>query len=546
METNYGIKFQIFPTDEQVEKLELWMDKTRSFWNILLFEQSRGLWLKKNEEHDLFNVKYADTVPPKDSVTEKEHKKLNSAAWKLCRTEWQELNPTFFDVWYGCGKTVKVIHEEMGFYTDNQTKKIAKDMKDSGSTVDEIKKHYEYFIKGKTNIKYQTADQYQHIQDELSKRVDRYDVFKGAARTNLGMGNKFDSCYAYGTNRIYKDNEYAVQLPSAVALGVTKSIHQAWSDFKWVEGNFPNFKEKGSVKSISMQSGNYSSVLKQLPDEAGLVDIKVPVIGNIAVNIHEVFNVDKVCYLTFSKEGRSWYISLNVMGDKPANKFKHDKAIGVDMGCTTLITGVDEDGKIITLKKVDKVIKRLATLEVRKIRQQKHMSKLMHYSKRDDKPLSKNYSRAKEDHAITTTKINRINKNLRHWVSNVLTKKYGHIILEDLKVKEMTKADKKYKSNLNKNILSQGWYNIIQMVEYKAKWRGNTVTKINPAYTSQECSNCGHIEKDNRKTQANFCCLSCGHSENADVNASNNILRIGLEEYANKLQNDVDTKTKVV
>ena len=95
METNYGIKFQIFPTDEQVEKLELWMDKTRSFWNILLFEQARGLRIKKNEEYDLFNAKYADTVPPKDSITKKEYKKLNSAAWKLCRTEWQELNPHF-------------------------------------------------------------------------------------------------------------------------------------------------------------------------------------------------------------------------------------------------------------------------------------------------------------------------------------------------------------------------------------------------------------------------------------------------------------------
>ena len=42
---------------------------------------------------------------------------------------------------------------------------------------------------------------------------------------------------------------------------------------------------------------------------------------------------------------------------------------------------------------------------------------------------------------------------------------------------------------------------------------------VNPAYTSQRCSHCGHVSADNRQTQSAFACVACGHAENADTNA---------------------------
>ena len=47
---------------------------------------------------------------------------------------------------------------------------------------------------------------------------------------------------------------------------------------------------------------------------------------------------------------------------------------------------------------------------------------------------------------------------------------------------------------------------------------------VDPAYTSQTCNRCGHVAKENRESQAEFLCVSCGHHENADVNAARNIL----------------------
>ena len=60
-------------------------------------------------------------------------------------------------------------------------------------------------------------------------------------------------------------------------------------------------------------------------------------------------------------------------------------------------------------------------------------------------------------------------------------------------------------------------------ISYKAKLRGVPVEMIDPAYTSRTCAVCGCQDKCNRKTQALFCCISCGHSAPADWNAAVNI-----------------------
>ena len=51
---------------------------------------------------------------------------------------------------------------------------------------------------------------------------------------------------------------------------------------------------------------------------------------------------------------------------------------------------------------------------------------------------------------------------------------------------------------------------------------------VDPKYTSQTCNKCTHVARENRESQAIFKCTSCGHSDNADVNAAKNILVLGL------------------
>lgn len=71
-----------------------------------------------------------------------------------------------------------------------------------------------------------------------------------------------------------------------------------------------------------------------------------------------------------------------------------------------------------------------------------------------------------------------------------------------------------------------------QHVAYKAALAGVPVVYVDPAYTSQMCSACGHISKKNRPDQATFCCTSCGFAEHADVNAARNIASRGAADWA--------------
>ena len=77
------------------------------------------------------------------------------------------------------------------------------------------------------------------------------------------------------------------------------------------------------------------------------------------------------------------------------------------------------------------------------------------------------------------------------------------------------------------NAILRNWsyYELQNMVEYKADRIGIKVRYVNPAYTSQTCSRCGHVDKENRQTQEKFVCTKCGFELNADHNAAINIAR---------------------
>lgn len=62
-----------------------------------------------------------------------------------------------------------------------------------------------------------------------------------------------------------------------------------------------------------------------------------------------------------------------------------------------------------------------------------------------------------------------------------------------------------------------------QFITYKAQLAGVLLTFVDPRNTSRACYACGHCEKANRKSQAEFLCRSCGHHANADLNAARNI-----------------------
>ncbi len=72
------------------------------------------------------------------------------------------------------------------------------------------------------------------------------------------------------------------------------------------------------------------------------------------------------------------------------------------------------------------------------------------------------------------------------------------------------------KKGLNRAISDASCSELILKIEYLAAKQGKVVIKVNPRHSSQECRNCGHVDKSNRDGEK-FICVRCGHIEHADI-----------------------------
>ncbi|RAP70199.1 RNA-guided endonuclease InsQ/TnpB family protein, partial [Candidatus Erwinia dacicola] len=167
---------------------------------------------------------------------------------------------------------------------------------------------------------------------------------------------------------------------------------------------------------------------------------------------------------------------------------------------------------------------------------QRKLAMLQRQLSRKEK-FSANWQKQKRKIQRHHSHIANIRRDYLHKVTSKISKNHAMIVIEDLKVSNMSKSAKgtseqhgrnvRAKSGLNRSILDQGWYEMRRQLEYKQLWRGGQVLAIPPAYTSQRCACCGHTAKENRLSQSRFECLECGYTENADVNGARNILAAG-------------------
>ncbi|GCG98965.1 IS609 transposase [Escherichia coli] len=151
--------------------------------------------------------------------------------------------------------------------------------------------------------------------------------------------------------------------------------------------------------------------------------------------------------------------------------------------------------------------------------------------------FSNNWQKQKRKIQRLHSCIANIRRDYLHKVTTTVSKNHAMIVIEDLKVSNMSKSaagtvsqpgrNVRAKSGLNRSILDQGWYEMRRQLEYKQLWSGGQVLAVPPAYTSQRCACCGHTAKENRLSQSKFRCQVCGYTANADVNGARNILAAG-------------------
>ena len=180
-----------------------------------------------------------------------------------------------------------------------------------------------------------------------------------------------------------------------------------------------------------------------------------------------------------------------------------DDFLGIDMGEKNI--AVTSDGEILTSAAVEK-------------NRQRH-----HRLRKELQRKGTKASRRKLK--LLRRKQARFQKDINHQISKRLVLEAKHtqrgIAVEDL-TDIRTRTRVKGKENRAKRS-NWSFAQLRMFLEYKAKLMGVPVVVVDPAYTSQRCFACGHIEGANRKSQREFLCQACGHTAHADVNAANNI-----------------------
>ncbi|MHB8188687.1 MAG: RNA-guided endonuclease InsQ/TnpB family protein [Dermatophilaceae bacterium] len=123
--------------------------------------------------------------------------------------------------------------------------------------------------------------------------------------------------------------------------------------------------------------------------------------------------------------------------------------------------------------------------------------------------------------------------DVNHQVSNKIVteaQRTGHgIAIEDLTgIRERVRLRKPQQVALHSWAFAQ----LGAFLTYKAEGAGVVIIPVDPAYTSQTCSECGFVSRLNRPHQAEFACRGCGVLLHADHNAAVNIARRGAHDLA--------------
>jgi IS605 OrfB family transposase len=189
-----------------------------------------------------------------------------------------------------------------------------------------------------------------------------------------------------------------------------------------------------------------------------------------------------------------------------AKQYEPDGFLGVDLGIVniaTTSTGYRAAGRGLNRH-------RKRQLDLRK--------KLQAKRTKSAKRRLKNRRRKEQRHAA----------NVNHIISKQIVteaeRTSSGIALEDLGgIRQRVRLRKPQRVTLH----SWAFHQLRAFIEYKARRAGVPLVYVDPAYTSQECAECHHIDKKNRATQANFTCRECGVVAHADRNASRNIAARG-------------------
>ena len=321
-------------------------------------------------------------------------------------------------------------------------------------------------------------------------------------------------CKALTSWRNSADMGWLADAPVHPLQQTLKDLERAYANFFAKRADFPRFKKKGPSDSFRYPDP------KQIKLDQSNGRIFLPKLGWIRYrNSREVLGTIK--NVTVSLSAGKWFVSIQTEREVDVPVHPSRTCVGIDVGITRFATF--SDGSFIA------PANRFRRHEQRLARYQRAMSHKVKFSN--------NWKKSKARVQRIHHRIASVRRDFLHQASHQISQNHAMIVIEDLQIRNMSKSAKgnaetpgrnvRAKAGLNKAILDQGWAEFRRQLSYKSEWRGGEVLAVPPRNTSRTCPACDHVSADNRQTQAQFRCVSCGYENHADHVGAINVLAAG-------------------
>ncbi len=289
-----------------------------------------------------------------------------------------------------------------------------------------------------------------------------------------------------------KDTPLFSQVAQNVADRLVKSLRGVIARKKaGLKAGFPRFKPLERMKSFTYPQFGFR--LDKRLELSG--------IGSISIKKHRQMQGEvKTLTIKRSPSGK-WFTVFTTEAERIAPCRKTGPEAGLDLGVEHF--ACLSDGEVIEnprhLRQAEECLKET----------QQHLSR--------KKKGSKNRQKAKHRVAIAYERLTNRRRDFLHKTSRRLVSAYSFLALENLNVAGLAKG------LLAKSVLDCSWAEFVSMIRYKAEEAGCEIVLVDPAHTSQRCSNCGLVLKKSLAERWHDC--PCGASMHRDLNAAINILQ---------------------
>ncbi len=359
---------------------------------------------------------------------------------------------------------------------------------------------------------YPSRKQTTFLNQTLSGCQKLYNMFLAERKNSWEQKQENVSMYQqmHRLLELKKENFFLQNIHSRVLQDVAIRIDLAFQAFfrrckQKKNPGYPRFKSWFRYDSFTYTQSGFKII-----EEDNIV--RLSKIGKVKIRYHRsIQGIIKSCTVKKTSTGK-WFVSFSCIVPELESFSKTGKITGIDVGLeyfATLSDGMQIENPRFFRKEEKALVK-----VQRKLSAQKKGS------------FERN--KARQVVARVHERISNKRHNFAHQISRDLVNKFDMIVVEDLSINNMVKNG--YRS-INKSIGDVAWSMLIDCISYKAEEAGRKFIKVNPAYTSQTCSECGHREKKILSDRMHECSC-CDFSLNRDHNAAINILTLGIQSLA--------------